>query len=87
MTAKSHGLEEFAKTLESTLTESEEYDHERIFKEAEKYVGSNQTRAKALLPLRPIFTKSEALQQASWPMVNLRAKEAERAAQMFRRQK
>jgi len=87
MTAKSHGLEEFAKTLESTLIESEEYDHERIFKEAEKYVGQNQTRAKALLPLRPIFTKSEALQQSSWPMVNLRAKEAERAAQMFRRQK
>lgn len=85
MTAKSHGLEEFAKTLESTLIESEEYDHERIFKEAEKFVGPNQTRAKALLPLRPIFTKNEALQQSSWPMVNLRAKEAERAAQMFRR--
>jgi hypothetical protein len=25
--------------------------------------------------------------QASWPMVNMRAKEAERAAQMFKRQK
>ena len=87
MTAKSHGLEEFAKTLETALVESEEYDHERIFREAEKYVGQRQSRAKALLPLRPIFTKDEALQQASWPMVNLRAKEAERAAQMFRRQK
>ena len=31
LTAKSHGLEEFAKTLENTLIESEEYDHERIF--------------------------------------------------------
>jgi hypothetical protein len=41
MTAKAHGLEEFSKTLESTLIESEEYDHERIFKEAEKYVGQN----------------------------------------------
>jgi coatomer protein complex subunit alpha (xenin) len=39
MTAKSHGLEEFAKTLESTLVESDEYDHERIFKEAEKFIG------------------------------------------------
>jgi len=85
MTAKAHGLEEFAKTLESTLIESEEYDHERIFKEAEKYVGQSQNRAKALLPLRPIFTKNEALQQANWPMVNMRAKEAERAAQMFMR--
>ena len=36
MTAKSHGLDEFSKTLETTLIESEEYDHERIFKEAEK---------------------------------------------------
>jgi len=41
MTAKAHGLEEFSKTLESTLIESEEYHHERIFKEAEKYVGQN----------------------------------------------
>jgi len=28
MTARAHGLEEFAKTLETTLIESEEYDHE-----------------------------------------------------------
>lgn len=40
MTAKAHGLEEFTKTLESTLIESEEYDHERIFAEAEKFVGT-----------------------------------------------
>ena len=87
MTAKSHGLEEFAKTLESTLIESEEFDHERIFKEASKFIGQNTSRAKALLPLRPVFTANESLQQSDWPMVNLRAKEAERAAQMFRRQK
>lgn len=80
MTAKSHGLDEFTKTLENTLIESEEYDHERIFREAEKFIGLGQNRAKALLPLRPIFTKNELLQQSSWPMVNLRAKEAERAA-------
>ena len=82
MTAKSHGLDEFSKTLENTLIESEEYDHERIFKEAEKFIGQNKN--KALLPLRPIFTQD---QPSQWPMVNLRAKEAERAAQMFRRQK
>ena len=82
MTAKSHGLDEFSKTLETTLIESEEYDHERIFKEAEKFIGQNKN--KALLPLRPIFSQE---QQSQWPMVNLRAKEAERAAQMFRRQK
>jgi hypothetical protein len=62
MTAKSHGLEEFAKTLESTLIESEEFDHERIFKEASKFIGSDSSRAKALLPLRPVFTANESLQ-------------------------
>lgn len=35
MTAKSHGLEDFAKTLENSLIEDEQYDHERIFKESE----------------------------------------------------
>ena len=39
MTAKSHGLEEFAKTLENTLIESEEFDHERIFREVSKFIG------------------------------------------------
>ncbi len=39
MTAKAQGLEEFAKTLENTLIESKEYDHERIFKESEKYIN------------------------------------------------
>ena len=38
ITARSHGLEEFAKTLETTLIESEEYDHERIFREADRLV-------------------------------------------------
>ena len=61
MTAKSHGLDEFAKTLETTLIESEEYDHERIFREAEKFVGPHNSRAKALLPLRPILVKDESL--------------------------
>ena len=31
MTAKAHGLDEYIKPLETTLIESSEYDHERIF--------------------------------------------------------
>ena len=87
MTAKAHGLDEFVKPLETTIRESDEYDHERIFREAERFVGTQTQRPKALLPLRPIFTANQEQQEASWPMVNLRAKEAERAAQMFKRQK
>ena len=40
MTARSHGLDEFAKSLETTIIESDEYDRERIFREAEKFVGA-----------------------------------------------
>jgi hypothetical protein len=80
MTAKSHGLEEFAKTLENSLIEDEQYDHERIFKEAEQYIGSQKSRSKALLPCRPVLGAQNPLSVASWPMVNLRAQEAERAA-------
>lgn len=80
MTARAHGLDEFTKTLENTLIESEEYDHERVFKEAEKYAGNQSGRAKALLPLRPIFLRDGAANQGNWPMVNKRAEEAKRAA-------
>ena len=80
MTARAHGLDEFTKTLENTLIESEEYDHERIFKEAEKYAGTQSQRAKALLPLRPIFLQDGAANQGNWPMINKRAEEAQRAA-------
>ena len=85
MTAKSHGLEEFAKTLETSLIEDEQYDHERIFKEAERYIGAHANKSKALLPCRPVLVSNDQVAQGSWPMVNLRAKEAERAAQMFKR--
>jgi len=87
MTARSHGLDEFIKPLETTLRESEEYDHEKIFQEAEKFVGRETQRPKALLPLRPVFIANDGTMQTPWPMVNQRAKEAERAAQMFRRKK
>jgi hypothetical protein len=55
MTAKAHGLDEFLKPLESTLRDSEEYDHDKIFAEAEKFAGNQTGRPKSLLPLRPIF--------------------------------
>jgi len=84
MTAKAHGLEEFAKTLENSLVEDEQYDHERIFKEAERYIGSSNNKAKALLPCRTVFVRNDQVNQASWPMINVRAKEAERAAQVFK---
>jgi hypothetical protein len=51
ITARSHGLEEFSKTLEQTLVESDEYDHEKIIKEADRLCK----KAKAILPCRPIF--------------------------------
>jgi len=59
MTAKAHGIDEFTKTLETTIIESEEYDHEKIFEETEKFVGLQKNRSKALLPARPIFTQNE----------------------------
>lgn len=80
ITAKAHGLEEFAETLEKTIIESDEYDHERILKEAEKLIGAGSTRARALLPARPVLVGDESLNQANWPLENLRLKQMERAA-------
>ena len=87
MTARAHNLDEYSKTLEKTLIESEEYDHERIFQEADNFIGSESNRSKALLPCRPVFIRDERIATANWPMINLRAKEAENTAIMFRRQK
>ena len=59
MTAKAHGLDEFLKPLETTLIESEEYDHERIFKEAEKFVGNQTGRPKPgcwQITFTPVFS-------------------------------
>jgi len=39
------------------------------------------------LPLRPIFTGDDSKNQQNWPMINMRAKEAESAAKMFMKQK
>lgn len=78
MTARVHGLTEYAATLEESIRTMEGVDVDKILEEAERYAR----RGKALLPLRPVFM-SDALQAQDWPMVNMRAKEAERAAQMF----
>jgi len=40
-------------------------------------------KAKALIPLQPIPRAANEPELTQWPMVNLRAREAEKAAQMF----
>jgi hypothetical protein len=58
-------------------------DVERVLAEAEQYAR----RSKALLPLRPVFMGSDHHQTQDWPMINMRAKEAERAAALFQQRK
>lgn len=55
MTAKAHGLEEFTRTLEASLIEDPQYDHEKIFEESEHFIGAQKNRSKALLPCRPVL--------------------------------
>ena len=40
-------------------------------------------KSKALLPLRPIHLRDGESYHVQWPMTNLRAKEAQKAAQVF----
>jgi len=49
--------------------------------ETEKYL----TKAKALVPLRPLNLVDGQSYFLQWPMTNLRAKEAEKAEQMFQK--
>lgn len=80
MMAKTHGLAEFAATLEESIRTMDGVDPEKVLAEADQY----SRRGKALLPLRPVFVQqNEQYQGSDWPMTNMRAKEAERAAQMF----
>jgi hypothetical protein len=57
MMAKTHGLEEYAKTLEDTLRTMDGIDAEKVLAEAEGY----SRRGKALLPLRPVFIANDSL--------------------------
>jgi hypothetical protein len=52
-----------------------------VQEQAEKYAA----RGKALLPLRPLHVNKE--QPQMWNMINMRAKEAERAALLFQKRK
>jgi hypothetical protein len=79
MTAKAHGLHDYAKTLEESIRTMDGIDVDQVLEEAEQFAR----RGKALLPLRPVFMGNDSYQSQDWPMVNMRAKEAERAAAMF----
>lgn len=83
MAARAHNLTDMIEYLEQELMDSDQFDQMQIMDEAEKYVS----RSKALVPLRPLWADDSKNHYSQWPMVNLRAKEAERAAQMFQKQK
>jgi hypothetical protein len=68
--------------IEQEMQENGEYDCMQIIDETERLIKSS----KALTPLRPVVPNL-ANQLTQWPMINLRAKEAERAAMMFQKQK
>ena len=51
MMAKTHGLTEFATTLEESIRTMDGVDAEQVLSEADKY----SRKGKALLPLRPVF--------------------------------
>jgi hypothetical protein len=63
--------------------DSDEYDLSKIMEQTEMYLS----RAKALVPVRPIHTTDGQSYFQQWPMTNLRAKEAEKAAQVFERKR
>lgn len=79
MTARAHNLSDMVEYIESEIMDSEEHDFATIADETEKYLA----RSKALVPLRPLHLGDGQSYFAQWPMTNLRAKEAEKAAQMF----
>lgn len=96
--AKAHGLEEFEKTLEESIRSMDpgEIDPDQIIQESDNYAR----KGKALLPLRPLYMENETYckkhlnnslniysEQRDWPMINLRAKEAERAAKVFQKRR
>ena len=81
MMARSHGLHEYAQTLQESLQGMDGVQADKVVQEAEQYAR----KGRALLPLRPVVIQSCEVQD--WPMVNMRAKEAERAAQMFAKRK
>lgn len=83
LSARAHNLHEQVEYIESKIMDSEEYDLSKVMEQTEKYLG----RAKALLPVRPIQTSDGQSYFQQWPMTNLRAKEAEKAASVFERKR
>lgn len=81
LSARAHGLTDMIEFLEQEMADSDQYDHLAVIDEADKFAD----RGKTLLPLRPMDMQQAPL--TVWPMTNLRAQEAERAAHMFERQK
>ena len=53
--AKTHGLTEFAHTLEETLRTMDGIDIDKVLAEADTY----SRKGKALLPLRPVFVQND----------------------------
>ena len=81
MAARAHNLTDMVEYIESEMTESEDYDETQIMDETQKYIE----RSKALVPVKPINAQEPYFVQ--WPMNNLRAQEAEKAAAMFQNRK
>jgi len=83
MAARAHNLTDMVEYIESEMTDNAEYDETAIMDETQKYIA----KSKALVPLRPISMQDGTSYFSQWPMTNLRAREAERAAAMFQSRK
>jgi coatomer protein complex subunit alpha (xenin) len=82
LAARSHNLTDMVEYIEQEMQESTAVDAVQVMDETAQLMK----KSKALVPLRPISLEPGS-NLAQWPMVNLRAREAEKAAQMFARQK
>jgi hypothetical protein len=71
-----------AEFIEQEMQDNSSYDCMQVIDETEKILQ----KSKPVVPLRPVLPNL-ANQLTQWPMINLRAKEAERAALMFQKQK
>ena len=83
MAARAHNLTDMVESIETELQESDEYDETQIMDETAKYLA----KSKALVPLRPINLQDGESYFSQWPMINLRAEEAKKAAAMFQSRK
>lgn len=75
LSARTHNLTDMVEFIEQEMQDSQTIDAMQVMDETEKLLK----KGKALAPLRPIIPGIGG-QMPQWPMVNLRAREAERAA-------